>query len=227
MVRRNVLLVLVLLALAAPARASGPPPADGRAAPTLSGMGAEAERQKIALRRSVATRLRDEAYALQQRGQLREAAIRYRQSLVYWPDNGLESFIVPLEKKAGFTAAQYRPQGTLQGTFQDTPQGTASPPPSAKPGVVFATVRNRSNLDIAIRTRGETPESATVVRAGEILIRPVQPAANGEVMFTAERNGQAIVSRSRVGDPRSTALVPAVLYDDGLPERLVVMTGLR
>jgi len=223
MVRRNVLLVLVLLALTNPSGASGPPPADGRTATTLSGVGADAERQKIALRRSVATSLRDEAYALQQRGQLREAAIRYRQSLVYWPDSGLESFIVPLEKKAGFTAAQYRPQDTLQ----YTPQATASTPPAAKTGIVFATVRNRSNLDIAIRTRGETPESATVVRAGEILIRPVQPAANGEVMFYAERNGQAIVSRSWYGDPRSTGLVPAVLYDDGLPERLVVMTGLR
>lgn len=223
MVRRKVLLVLVLLALANPSGASGPPPADGRNATTLSGAGADAERQKIAIRRSVATSLRDEAYALQQKGQLREAAIRYRQSLVYWPDSGLESFIVPLEKKAGFTAAQYRPQDTLQ----DTLQATASTPPAAKPGIVFATVRNRSNLDIAIRTRGETPESATVVRAGEILIRPVQPAANGEVMFYAERNGQAIVSRSWYGDPRSTGLVPAVLYDDGHPERLVVMTGLR
>lgn len=219
MVRRKVLLVLVLLALANPSGASGPPPADGRNATTLSGVGADAERQKIAIRRSVATSLRDEAYALQQKGQLREAAIRYRQSLVYWPDSGLESFIVPLEKKAGFTAAQYRPQNTLQ--------SAASAPSAAKPGIVFATVRNRSNLDIAIRTRGETPESATVVRAGEILIRPVQPAANGEVMFYAERNGQAIVSRSWYGDPRSTGLVPAILYDDGLPERLVVMTGLR
>jgi hypothetical protein len=227
MVRRKVFLVLVLLALANPSGASGPPPADGRTATTLSGVGAEAERQKIALRRSVATSLRDEAYALQQRGQLREAVIRYRQSLVYWPDSGLESFIVPLEKKAGFTVAQYRPQDTLQDARQDTPQAAASPSPAAKPGIVFATVRNRSNLDIAIRTRGEPPESATVVRAGEILIRPVQPAANGEVMFYAERNGQAIVTRSWFGDPRSTGLVPAVLYDDGLPERLVVMTGLR
>ncbi|HEX7539409.1 MAG TPA: hypothetical protein VF358_03815, partial [Syntrophales bacterium] len=92
---------------------------DERAAPGAvavpdSAIGRETEMQKIVLRRSVATSLRGEAYALQQKGQLREAVIRYRQSLVWWPDVGLESYVVPLESKAGFTASQYRPE-TEQG----------------------------------------------------------------------------------------------------------------
>lgn len=185
-------------------------------------MAQDTERQKIALRRAIASSLRDEAYALQQNGQLRDAVIRYRQSLVYWPDTGLESYIAPLEKRMGFTVSQYRPQSAQTAEIKQGAGHAAS-----KRGVVHATIRNRSAQDIHIQTRGEPSEAATLVRAGEVLIRPVQLAANGEVTFVASRNGQAIASRIWYGNPDSTSIVPAALYDDNLSDKLLVMTGLR
>jgi len=182
----------------------------------------DTERQKITLRRTIATSLRDEAYALQQKGQLRDAVIRYRQSLVYWPDTGLETYIAPLEKRTGFTVSQYRPQALQAVEFK---QGTEHA--TSKRGVVYATIRNRSDQDIHIQARGEPPEAATQLRAGEILIRPVRLAPNGEVIFLVSRNGKAIASRSWFGSPDSPYIVPAVLYDDNLNDKLLVMTGLR
>jgi len=41
------------------------------------------------------------------------------------------------------------------------------------------------------------------------------------------RNGKAIASRSWFGSPDSPYIVPAVLYDDNLNDKLLVMTGLR
>jgi hypothetical protein len=182
----------------------------------------DTERQKIALRRTLATGLRDEAYALQQKNQLRDAVIRYRQSLVYWPDTGLEAYVTPLERRAGFTVSQYRPQA-----MQPADPGQGARPAASKRGVVYATIRNRSTQDIHILVRGEAPEAATPVRAGEILIRPVQLAPNGEVIFLALRNGQTIASRSWTGSPDAPYIVPAVLYDDQSSDRMLVMTGLR
>ena len=196
--------------------------ATGAVAVPDSAIGRETEMQKIVLRRSVATSLRGEAYALQQNGQLRDAVIRYRQSLVYWPDTGLESYVVPLERKAGFTASQYRPETVQAGAVQATPGNAVN-----KAGRVFATIRNRSTLDVTILTRGESADAGTVVRAGEILIRPVQLGPNGEVTFLAVRNGQTLASRSWYGNAASEAVVPTVLYDDNLQDRLFVMTGLR
>jgi hypothetical protein len=187
-----------------------------------SAIGRETEMQKILLRRSVATSLRGEAYALQQKGQLRDAVIRYRQSLSWWPDVGLESYLVPLESKAGFNANQYRPETEHAAALQ-----AGSGKAVKKAGRVFATIRNRSTLDVTILTRGESADAATLVRAGEILIRPVQLGTNGEVTFLAVRNGQTLATRTWHGNAASESVVPAVLYDDNLQDRLVVMTGLR
>jgi hypothetical protein len=200
---------------------------DERAAPGPvavpdSAIGRETEMQKIVLRRSVATGLRDEAYALQQEGQLRDAVIRYRQSLVWWPDAGLESYVVPLERRAGFSASRYRPE-----TGQASPAQAASGKAVKKAGMVIATIRNRSMLDVTILTRGESADAGTLVRAGEILIRPVQIGQNGEVTFIAVRNGQTLASRSWYGNASSESVVPSVLYDDNLQDRLFVMTGLK
>ena len=96
-----------------------------------------------------------------------------------------------------------------------------------KAGRVFATIRNRSTLDVTILTRGETADAGTLVRAGEILIRPVQLGPNGEVTFLAVRNGQTLASRSWYGNAASESVVPALLYDDNLQGRLFVMTGLK
>jgi len=196
--------------------------APGAAAVPDSTIGRETEMQKIVLRRSVATSLRGEAYALQQKGQLRDAVIRYRQSLVWWPDVGLESYLVPLESKAGFTANQYRPE-----TGQTAAVQPAADKAVKKAGRVFATIRNRSTLDVTILTRGESADAGTLVRAGEILIRPVQLGPTGEVTFLALRNGQTLASRSWHGNAASESVVPSLLYDDNLQDRLVVMTGLK
>ena len=196
--------------------------APGAAAVPDSAIGRETEMQKILLRRSIATSLRGEAYALQQKGQLRDAVIRYRQSLVWWPDVGLESYLVPLESKAGFTASQYRPETGQPAAVKAAPDKSVK-----KAGKVIATIRNRSTLDVTILTRGESADTATLVRAGEILIRPVQLGPTGEVTFMALRNGQTLASRSWYGNAASESVVPALLYDDNLQDRLVVMTGLR
>jgi hypothetical protein len=177
----------------------------------------ETERQKLALRRAVATGLRNEAYALQQKGQIRDAAIRYRQSLVYWPDTGLESYIAPLERRAGFQVSQYRPEA----------RHAAAGGAATGPARVYATVRNRSARDITLAIRGEDPAAATTVRAGEIRIRPVGLGAGGEATFEVSRDGQVLETRTWKGNPNSSAVVPSLLYDDALQGRLFVMTGLR
>lgn len=187
-----------------------------------STIGLETERRKIVIRRAVATSLRDEGYALQQKGQLRDAVIRYRQSLVWWPDVGLESYVVPLESKAGFTASQYRPETEQAATFQ-----AGSAKAVKKAGIVMATIRNRSTLDVTILARGESADAGTLVRAGEILLRPVQLEPNGEVTFLAVRNSQTLVSKTWQGNSASENVVPTLLYDDNLQDRLFVMTGLK
>ena len=189
----------------------------------LSGLaiGPETEQRKIALRRAVASSLRDEAYVFQQKGQLRDAVIRYRQSLVWWPDPGLETYVVALEKTAGFDAKQYRPE--LQQAA--VPAGTAAS--VGKPATVFATIRNRSTQGVTISVGGESRDAGTLVGAGEIVIIPVQFAANGDITFRAVRNGQTLATRSWSGNPTSVSVVPSVLYDDNLQGRLVVMTGLK
>jgi hypothetical protein len=194
----------------------------GEAAASASAIGLETEQKKIDLRRSIASSLRNEAYACQQQGQLRDAVIRYRQSLVWWPDAGLEAYVAPLERKAGFDAIQYRPELQQAAAVQAGSAASVS-----KPGMVFATIRNRSTQDVIILTRNESPDAGTLVRAGEILIRPVQLTPNGEVTFLAVRNGHTLATRSWFGNPSSTSVVPSVLYDDNLQDRLVVMTGLR
>ncbi len=193
----------------------------GEAALPGPAIGRETEQKKIALRRAVASSLRDEAYAFQQKGQLRDAVIRYRQSLVWWPDPGLESYVVPLERKAGFDAKQYRPE-LLQAAVQTGTAASVSKPPT-----VFATIRNRSTQDVTISVSGENRDAGTQVRAGEILIIPVKLAPNGEITFLAIRNGQTLATRSWYGSPSSAGVVPAVLYDDNLQDKLVVMTGLK
>lgn len=215
MFRRMFLCAVLFVTLAAPAGAAGP-----KAAETAAGrpaIGEETERQKLALRRAVAASLRDEAYGLQQRGQIRDAVIRYRRSLAYWPDTGLESYLAPLERQAGFAASQYNPQAV-----QAAAGGAAPATPR-----VYATVRNRSARDITLAVRGEAPEAATTVRAGEIRIRPVSPGPGGEVSFEVSRDGQVLETRTWKGNPNSSAVVPALLYDDALKGRLFVMTGIR
>ncbi len=215
MIRRILLFAILCVAVASTAGASERSTADPAAA--RPAVAEETERQKLALRRAVATGMRDEAYALQQRGQIRDAVIRYRQSLVYWPDTGLESYIAPLEQKAGFQAMQYRPEAVK----------TAAGSATTGPARVYATVRNRSARDITLAVCGEAPEKATTVRAGEIRIRPFSLGPGGEVTFEVSRDGQVLETRTWRGNSHTTSVVPSLLYDDALKGRLFVMTGLR
>lgn len=228
MPRRTVFCVIALSALALSAcapgtgsRAVGPavPESAGcaRSETAPSAVGIETERQKLALRRAVAESIRDEAYALQKKGQLRDAVIRYRQSLAYWPDTGLEAYIIPLEQRAGFQVRQYSP---------DARQAAAVGSPT-RPARVYATVRNRSARDITVTVRGEAPEEATTVRAGEIRVRPVSLGPGAEVTFEVSRDGQVLETRTWKGVAGSTSAVPVLLFDDALQGRLSVMTGLR
>ncbi len=193
----------------------------GEAAVSGSAIGQETEQKKIALHRAVASGLRDGAYAFQQKGQLRDAVIRYRQSLVWWPDPGLETYVVTLERKAGFDAKEYKPE-LQQAVVQ---AGTAES--VSNPARVFATIRNRSTQDVIISVIGENRDAGTPIRAGEILVIPVQLASNGEITFLVVRNGQTLATRSWHGNPSSTSVVPSVLYDDNLQDKLIVMTGLK
>ncbi|HQL91689.1 MAG TPA: hypothetical protein PLQ15_13945 [Syntrophales bacterium] len=215
MTRRILLCPVLFVVLAAVAGLPDARAADPTAARTA--IGEETERQKLALRRAVATGMRDEAYALQKKGQIRDAVIRYRQSLVYWPDTGLEAYIAPLEQRAGFQVMHYRP---------DVPRDAAGGA-AAGPALVYAVVRNRSSRDIVLRVRGEAPEAATAVRAGEIRIRPVAPGPGGDVIFEVLRDGQVLETRTWKGPPGPSGAVPALLYDDSMQGRLFVMTGLR
>lgn len=215
MSRRVFLGLALFFILAAPAGASDPTAAaGGTGRPAIA---EQTERQKLALRRAVAESIRDEAYALQKKGQLRDAVIRYRRSLAYWPDTGLESYLAPLEQRAGFQVLHFRPEAP-----QDAAGGA-----TAGPALVYATVRNRSARDITLAVRGEAPDRATTVRAGEIRIRPVSPGAGGEVTFEVSRDGQLLETRGWKGNPNSSSVVPVLLYDDALKGRLFVMTGLR
>jgi hypothetical protein len=199
---------------------------DEKASPgeaTVSGpsIAMETEQMKISLRRAVASSLRDEAYAFQQKSQLRDAVIRYRQSLVWWPDPSLETYVVTLERIAGFDAKQYKPD------LRQAAVPTATDSSVSKPARVFATIRNRSTQDITISVSGENRDAGTPVRAGEILIIPVQLVSNGEITFLAARNGQTLATGRWFGNSSTASVVPSVLYDDNLPDRLVVMTGLK
>ncbi|NPV03444.1 MAG: hypothetical protein HPY67_01755 [Syntrophaceae bacterium] len=225
MPRRTVCLGIALIALflcscAAGAGSTGPGFARhesseaAKPAATHSSIGAETEKQKLALRRAVAAAMRDEAHALQQKGRIRDAVIRYRQSLVYWPDTGLEAYIAPLEQRAGFQALQYKPEAAKTSAAAGT-------------GRVYATVRNRSARDISVAVRGEEPGAATTVRAGEIRILPVSLGPGGVVTFEIERDGKVLETRTWKGDPNTSAVVPVLLFDDALQGRLFVMTGLR
>lgn len=211
---RRVLCTVLFFALAANAGASVPRAAVSSA--DRPAIAEETKRQKIALRRAIATEMRDEVHALRQKRQIREAVILYRQSLVYWPDTGLESYIALLEQRAGFWAGQYRLEE----------QQAAAGGATTGPDRVFATVRNCSARDIILAVRGEAPEAATSVRTGEIRIRPVSLGPVGEVTFEVSRDGQILESRTWRGIPGYTNVVPALLYDD-LKGRLFVMTGLR
>jgi hypothetical protein len=137
----------------------------------------------------------------------------YRESLVYWPDPGLETYIRTLEGRAGL-ATPGLPYGS-----------TAYPANSGRIGSVVATFRNRSPADVTVTARASASSPGTLVRAGDIVTLSV-PLSQGQVPFLVHWNGKLIASGTWYEDPRASG-VPCLLFDDTLPGRLVIMTGFR
>ena len=188
--------------------AEGPAPREGTAGQTNTARAAS--ERKIELLRAIAGSLRDEAYAIQQQGRLQDAVLKYRESLVYFPDAGLNDYIVALEKRAG------KPSPTI------TPQSTQARP------FLSASVRNRSMQSIHMLTEGATADASTLFAVDEIRSLSVSWDTQGRIFFRAVRDGKVIASSVWQRDPGDARKVPVVLFDDkDGPARLTVMTGIK
>jgi hypothetical protein len=182
--------------------------------PTTSALSQTAENRKAEILKAFAQAMRDDAYKLQLKGNLDEAIIKYRKSLVYWPDLELEKYIQQVEKKAVHSLSGKQPNNTLsQVSISDT---------------VTATIRNRSKNSIYIFDQNKTFTPDNLFRPGEIRSVTVQMSANGIITFYAGSDGKVIASETWDGSPRDPNRIPCVLFDDlSADKKLAVMTGLR
>ena len=136
--------------------------------------------------------------------------LKYRESLVYFPDAGLNDYIVALEKRAG------KPSPTI------TPQNTQARP------FLSASIRNRSRQSIHMLTEGATADASTLFAVDEIRSLSVSWDTQGRIFFRAVRDGKVIASSVWQRDPGDARKVPVVLFDDkDGPARLTVMTGIK
>jgi hypothetical protein len=175
-----------------------------------TGLARSASERKLELRRAIAGSLRDEAYAIQQQGRSQDAIIKYRESLVYFPDAGLNDYISMLEKKTGKASPAIEPE---------------NPPPQSP---IPATVRNRSRQSVHILLEGETANDSNFFTPGDIRSTSISSYPQGRVTFHALRDGKVIASSVWQRDPGNASKVPAVLFDDADgPPKLTVMTGIR
>ena len=173
-------------------------------------LGRSASERKIELLRAVAGSLRDEAYAIQQQGRLQDAVLKYRESLVYFPDTGLNDYIIAFEKRAGKPSPTVGPESTQARPF------------------LSASIRNRSRQSIHLLTEGATADASTLFAAEEIRSLSVSWDTQGRITFRATRDGKVIASSVWQRDPGDARKVPVVLFDDkDGPARLTVMTGIR
>lgn len=183
-----------------------PPPGDfGRA--TI-------ERQSE-VRKATAKGLRDEAYALQQRGLVREAIAKYRESLVYWPDPGLDAYIGTIESTMRVPSTQR--------VRQWTPQGG----PAGQPYTMIATIRNRSNSEVSMRLSEGGGTQDVPFLPGEIRELALATSAAGEITVYVLQAGRIIAGKKWYWDPGDPSAVPAIIYDDKEPEKLMIMTGIK
>ena len=182
--------------------------------PTTSALSQTAENRKAEILKAFAQAMRDDAHKLQLKGKFDEAIIKYRKSLVYWPDPELEKYIQQVEKKAVHSLSGKQPNNTLsQVSISDT---------------VTATIRNRSKSSIYIFAQNKTFTPDNLFRPGEIRSVPVQISANGTITFYAGSDGKVIASETWYGNPRDPNRIPCVLFDDlSAEKKLSVMTGLR
>jgi hypothetical protein len=184
----------------------GPPPGD-YAQPVID--------QRAEYRKSMARESRDAAYTFQKQGLVKQAVIRYRESLSWWPDPTLDAYVETVERATGLP---------LSGKMRPWTEAPRFP---GKKHESVATVRNRSNRDVYIVTVGgaESPESRFL--PGEIREVAVTPNAYGEVVFSASRGGPLLGTARWTGDQEDARVAPVVLFDDNHPEKLIVMTGFR
>jgi hypothetical protein len=171
--------------------------------------------QRALFRQNMGKDLRDVAYNFQGQGLYKEAVIKYRESLAWWPDPALDGYIETLEKASGLPLSGKRRAWT------------EAPRVPTKMSEVIATIRNKSSREVYIHTvgGGESPETLFV--PGEIREMAVMPNAYGEIVFSASRRGPLLATAKWVGDPSNSKAAPVVLYNDNNPEKIVVMTGFR
>jgi hypothetical protein len=191
----------------------GLPEYEGGDAPSQSDLSRTAIARKVELKKSLAQAIRNDAYISQQRAQYREAVALYRESLVYWPDPGLETYVRTIETRAGIPTPG-RPYAA-----------TGNPSAAGRTGTLLATFRNRSSGDITVRAGTDPANPGLLIRAGDIVIHSV-PLVQGQVLFSVLGDGKLIASGTWYEDPGAPG-VPCLLFDDTLPGRLVIMTGFR
>lgn len=189
--------------------AQGPPPGD-YTQPVIG--------QRATYRKEMAKECREAAYTFQRQGFIKQAVVKYRESLTWWPDPALDAYIESVEKTTGLPSSGARKK----------PWTSAPRPPSQKQEVV-ATIRNRSNHDVYVYAEGgsESPESRFL--PGEIREVAVRTNAYGEVVFLAGtgKGGLPIATAAWTDDPEDRRIVPVVLFDDEAPRKLLIMTGFR
>jgi hypothetical protein len=195
-----------------PVGASGQMPAQG---PPQGEYSKPVIDQRALFRQNMGKDLRDAAYNFQKQGLYKEAVIKYRESMTWWPDVALDGYIETLEKASGLP---------LSGKIQAWAEAPRAPSKSSE---VIATIRNKSNREVYIHTvgGGESPETLFV--PGEIREMAVMPNAYGEAVFSTSRRGPLLGTVKWTADPRNPKTVPVVLFDDNDPMRIIVMTGFR
>lgn len=184
----------------------GPPPGDfGRA--TI-------ERQ-MEIRKATAQGLRLEAYGLQQKKLFREAVSKYRESLAYWPDPSLEAYIGTIENTMKLPSSQIFRPSTGQGMIM------------GQPYTMMATFRNRSNSEVSLRlSEGRGTPDVTFL-PGEILELALTTNPGGEITVSVLQAGRLVAMKRWIRLPGDPSAVPAIIYDDKEPERLLIMTAIK
>ncbi|MBP1732071.1 MAG: hypothetical protein H6Q55_2500 [Deltaproteobacteria bacterium] len=174
----------------------------------------QAVSRKVELKKALALSMRNEAYTQQEQRRGREAVLLYRESLIYWPDDGLETYVRALEARSGFATP-----GKVRYS-----QGT--PTAAGRDHTTLATFRNRSAVDVTVRAGANQGGLGQTVLAGDIMTLSV-PVTQGQVPFSVLMNGKVIASAVWYEEPSFAGGVPCLLFDTALSERLVIMTGLR
>jgi hypothetical protein len=166
------------------------------------------------MRKSVAKGIRDEAYGLQQRGLVREAITKYRESLFHWPDVALDSYVVKLES-------------TVKASLPGATGQTQTPGARTGSREMIAAVRNRSTGEVSMRFSEGGGKREVLFQPGEIRELAIRTSPSGEITVYVLQGGRTVAGRKwlwNAGDPTSA---PAILYDDKEPESLILMRAMR